>query len=161
MALSLEHNFTPYYAEEGQNVLDEHLHFIRGTKHNVANRFFDKPYTILVDQLARAGATGEHSPCDALVPSIVAEYGIVQGVEEDAFASPDTAEFSTAIGGEDGLTRVDWVTDEKLWNECKDAKRRSTVLIEDSDDSVLWFTEYGTDWIKGVGTYFIPSRCTG
>lgn len=160
MALSLDHtayNLLPtssvlHPRSETQSSLDAHLHSIRATPINVSNRFFDKPYTVLVDPLARAGATGEHSPCDALVPSIVAEYAIVQGVEEEAFASPETEEIPATTGGENSFTRINWVADKKLWCECQEAKRRSLALIEDSDDSVFWFDEYGTDWIKGVGT---------
>ncbi|KXN88606.1 Carnitine O-acetyltransferase, mitochondrial [Leucoagaricus sp. SymC.cos] len=165
MALSLDHTthslnspfYKPYKAKHprrpAQAALDGHLHFIRGIEGNIANRFFDKPYTILVDPFARAGATGEHSPCDALVPSIVAEYGTVQGVEEEAFASADAEEISTVQGGEDGFIRIDWVADEYLWKQCKEAERRSRVLIENSDNSVHCFDEYGTEWIKGVAKF--------
>ncbi|KAF9451885.1 acyltransferase ChoActase/COT/CPT [Macrolepiota fuliginosa MF-IS2] len=155
MALSLDH--TPYTlpSQEGhprtqtQSTLDAHLHSTRTTSQNLSNRFFDKPYTILVDPLARAGATGEHSPCDALVPSIVAEYGIVSGVEEDAFPSTE-GESTRIVGGEDGFIRLDWVADDQLWRETKEAECRSVALIEDSDDSVFWFDGYGTDWMKTV-----------
>lgn len=164
MALSLDH--TPYTLPSSQNhhhprsrfqsSLDAHLHSIRGAPLNFANRFFDKPYTVLVDPLARAGATGEHSPCDALVPSIVAEYGIVSGVEAEAFSSSGPEEISTVMGGEDGFVRIDWAADDKLWRECREAEHRSLALIEDSDDSVFWFDGYGTDWIKNIGR-FLPS----
>lgn len=162
VALSLDHttyklpssSHQHHPRSQAQADLDAHLHFIRTTPLNLSNRYFDKPYTILVDPLVRAGATGEHSPCDALVPSIVAEYGIVQGVEEDAFTSPETEDISRTIGGEDGFVRINWVADDKLWRECQEAEHRSLALIEDSDDSVFWFSEYGTDWIKNTGRSF-------
>jgi carnitine O-acetyltransferase len=163
MALSLDHishtfdksqNQT-HPRSQAQSALDAHLHSIRGISTNIANRFSDKPFTVLVDPLARAGATGEHSHCDALVPSIVAEYGIVQGVEKEAFSPPDN--YLARTGPENGCSRVDWVADTKLWRKCEEAERRSVALIEDSDDSVFWFDEYGTDWIKEVGTERISS----
>lgn len=127
-----------------QDILDAHLHAIRAHSFNVANRFHDKPFTLIVDSSTHAGATGEHSPCDALVPSIVAEYGIVQGVDESAF--------SGALDERDpgGWERLDWVTDEKIQKECVEAHVRAVKIIDDSDDSVLWFEGYGTDWIKGI-----------
>jgi len=137
---------------------DRPLRMIRGTLDNFANRFYDKPFTIVVDALTHAGATGEHSPCDALVPSIVAEYGIVQSIEEEAFQLPE-GESPTVPDGEDCFTRIDWVADDQLWSECEAAKQRSISIIMDSDNSVLWFDQYGTGWIKGVGVHcFISSH---
>jgi hypothetical protein len=131
-----------------QQTLDAHLHTIRANSINVANRFFDKPFTLIVDPSTRAGATGEHSPCDALVPSIVAEYGIVEGVDISSFEGRLDA--TDAIDPGD-WTRLDWIADEKIRKECMAAGERARRIIEDSDDSVLWFENYGTDWIKGVG----------
>ncbi|KAG6853982.1 hypothetical protein C0991_011845 [Blastosporella zonata] len=154
MALSLDHltHTTPPAAHLipsprgiSQDVLDSHLHTIRAHPLNVANRFYDKPFTLIVDPSTRAGATGEHSPCDALVPSIVAEYGIVQGVDEAAF------EGSLDDTNPGGWHRLDWVADDKIRGECDAAHSRAVKIIEDSDDSVLWFEGYGTDWIKGIG----------
>ncbi|GLB40321.1 putative choline/Carnitine o-acyltransferase [Lyophyllum shimeji] len=153
MGLSLDHmthTIPPgprtSYSPEGisQEVLDAHLHTIRAHALNVANRFYDKPFTLIVDSSTRAGATGEHAPCDALVPSIVAEYGIVEGVDESAFS----ATWDEREPG--GWERLDWVADEKIQKECVEAHARAVKIIEDSDDSVLWFGGYGTDWIKGI-----------
>lgn len=126
---------------------DAHLHTIRATPLNAANRFYDKPFTLVIDPSTRAGATGEHSPCDALVPSIVSEYCVVEGVDVDAFDNMLSADSVT------GWERLDWVTDDKILKECKVSDKRARIIMEDSDDSVLWFKEYGTDWIKGVGKY--------
>lgn len=131
-----------------QSSLDSHLHTIRGTAQNVSNRFYDKTFTLIVDPSTRAGASGEHSPVDALVPSIVAEYGIVQGVDVNSFHSraPEPNEVDGL-----GWNRLDWVADDKIWKECRMATDRANAIIEDSDDSVLWFENFGTDWIKEIG----------
>lgn len=155
-----------------QTTLDAHLHTIRSTQHNVSNRFFDKPFTLIVDPSTRAGATGEHSPCDALVPSIVAEWGVVGGVETSAFeevTDSNTNGNNTVIvnntnyNGE-GWERLEWVVDDKIRKECVEAEERARRIVEDSDDSVLWFEGYGTDWIKHVGEcyfcFFLPLRAT-
>ena len=165
MALSLDHTtyiipptssssytYRNHTRTTTQNVLDSHVHTIRGTNQNVSNRFFDKPFTIIVDPSTRAGASGEHSPVDALVPSIVAEYGIVQGVDANAFELRGTEN-----GVDDkGWERLDWVADEKMWKECRAATERANAIINNSDDSVLWFDKYGSNWIKSFGS-FSPS----
>lgn len=96
---------------------------------------------------------GEHSPCDALVPSIVCEYAIVQEIDGDAFDEAD-AEASFAVVKEanvQGWERLEWVTDEFVKTECGEVEKRAMEIIADSDDGVLWYAEYGTDWIKSVG----------
>ena len=94
---------------------------------------------------------GEHSPCDALVPSIVAEYAIIQNIDEALFsASEPSHDFSQADGGT-GWQRLDWVTDTRVELECAQAEERAKGIIADSDDSVLWFDAYGADWIKRTG----------
>ncbi|KAG6813949.1 hypothetical protein H0H92_005204 [Tricholoma furcatifolium] len=156
MALSLDHmthiippipRSSPSPRNISQDVLDSHLHTIRAHSQNVANRFYDKPFTMIVDPSTRAGATGEHAPCDALVPSIVAEYAIVQGVDDAAF------EGSLVGSDPGGWERLDWVADDKIRQECDAAYTRAVKIIEDSDDSVLWFEGYGTDWIKGIAKF--------
>jgi len=136
-----------------QNVLDSHVHTIRGTTQNVSNRFFDKPFTLIVDPSTHAGASGEHSPVDALVPSIVAEYGIVQGVDTEAFEFRGTG---NGVDG-DGWERLDWVADEKMWKECQAATERANAIINNSDDSVLWFDKFGSNWIKSFGSFLSSS----
>lgn len=169
MALSLEHTThalppstpavpSPHIRTKPptQSTLDSHLHTVRSTPTNVANRIFDKPFTLIVDPSTRAGATGEHSPCDALVPSIVAEYGIVEGIDLDAFGSTPSSATpawmdATTCDTVEGWERLDWVVDDRIRKECIAAQERAAKIINDSDDSVLWFEGYGSDWIKGVG----------
>ena len=102
-----------------------------------------------MDPSTRAGASGEHSSVDALVPSIVAEYGIVQGVDTNAF------EFDGTEKEADGTSwgRLDWVADEKTWKECHAATERANAIIHNSDDSVLWFDKFGSNWIKSIGSF--------
>ncbi|PBK75715.1 acyltransferase ChoActase/COT/CPT [Armillaria solidipes] len=128
-----------------QYYFDPHLHTIRSTTGNVGNRWFDKAFTLIVDPAARSGAMGEHSLCDALVPSIIAVYGIIQGIDESHFEN-DTPLPSRGQRWD----RLDWVVDDFIKKECVKAKERADRIIKNSDDGVFWFSEYGTDWIKGV-----------
>ena len=159
MCLSLDHYTNGVTQPPGkipplnsQLELDAHLHNIRSGR-NARNRWFDKAFTLIVESNTRAGAMGEHSPVDALVPSIVTEYALVQRVEMDAFEKP----LSASTGQEPsptGWKRLDWVVDDHIEKECREAEQRAQAIIQDSDDSVLWFTDYGTEWIKDVGTRY-------
>jgi carnitine O-acetyltransferase len=106
---------------------------------------------------------GEHSPCDALVPSIVADYAVTQSIIPESFSSPEPPPFGSERDiAATGWERLDWVTDTRIEAECIAAESRAEALIADSDDSVLWFSDYGTDWIKSIGTsryrpYSIPT----
>jgi hypothetical protein len=112
-----------------------------------------KVYTIIVKTNTRAGAMGEHSPCDALVPSIVADYVVTQSIIPESFSSPEPPSFFSERDLDNtGWERLDWVTDARIKAECIAAESRAESLISDSDDSVLWFSDYGTDWIKSIGT---------
>ncbi|KAJ3881064.1 acyltransferase ChoActase/COT/CPT [Lentinula edodes] len=136
----------PQPSRISQASLDSHLHAIRSVPSNVSNRFFDKPYSIIVDPSGRAGAMGEHSPADALVPSIVGEYAVVQHVEmTQSFAS---AEHSATNGS---WSRLEWVVDDESLEAIRAARARAEANIKNSDDSLLWFEEYGSGWIKSVG----------
>ena len=150
LALSLDH-YThtlppdcPPNPHEPQS-LTSHLHQIRSPP-NAHNRFYDKPLTLIVDSSGRAGAMGEHSPCDALVPSIVCEYGVVEGVDSDSFLSSSDGD---AIGWE----RLDWTVDSYIEKEIRRVERETEELVGNSDDEELWFTDYGAHWIKNVGRY--------
>ncbi|KIK62459.1 hypothetical protein GYMLUDRAFT_41909 [Collybiopsis luxurians FD-317 M1] len=126
-----------------QQDLDSHLHAIRSVPSNVSNRFFDKPFSIIVDPSGRAGAIGEHSPCDALIPSIVGEYAVVQQAEFEPRTSSTPAD--------EGWNRLDWKTDARVIEATRSARARAEAIISNSDDSMLWFEEYGADWIRSAG----------
>lgn len=144
LPLSHTHSRTP-----SETSIDSHLHAIRGTIQNVSNRFYDKALTLIVDPSTRAGASGEHSPVDALVPSIVSEYGLVEGVDAEAFQIQDSEKNGL---DNSGWERLDWVGDDKMQKECQLATERANTLVENSDDSAMWFDKFGTNWIKSVGT---------
>ena len=110
----------------------------------------DKPFSFVVDPLTRAGVTGEHSPVDALVPSIVAEYAIVQGVLDESYVSSPEA-VSDESPTPKGWRSLEWVTDDRMEREFREAEGRAKALIGDSDDNVFHFSAYGADWIKAQG----------
>ncbi|KAI0787668.1 acyltransferase ChoActase/COT/CPT [Fomes fomentarius] len=135
--------------------LTAHLHNVR-SGHGAYpghNRWYDKPFTLIVEANTRAGVLGEHSPVDALVPSIVADYAIVQGVDEDAFLERLGPQHELSVDPEvtsnfDGWERIDWIVDEHIVQECSEAAKRAKVIVDDSDVDELVFDSYGTRWIK-------------
>nr|XP_019009266.1 carnitine acetyltransferase [Kwoniella pini CBS 10737]OCF48047.1 carnitine acetyltransferase [Kwoniella pini CBS 10737] len=109
------------------------------------NRWFDKAVSVMVETNGRAGIMGEHSPVDALIPSIVGEYVLAQPVDQSQFTSS-----SNTSTGTEGWKALNWVVDEQINKEITECKERNQKLIDDSDASQLWWNEYGAEWIKAV-----------
>ncbi|KAI0034239.1 acyltransferase ChoActase/COT/CPT [Vararia minispora EC-137] len=129
--------------------VNKHLHNIRSSIDG-RNRWFDKAITLIVESNTRAGAMGEHSPCDALVPSIVMEYAIVQPIDDNTFIPmQDVARArSSSVDRVDGWERLDFDVDARMRIACQGALGRAKAIIADSDDAVYWFNDFGSDWIK-------------
>ena len=156
MCLSLDHFTSPVGSSEirprnCKGEIKEHLNLVRSSWDG-RNRFMDKPFSFVVDPLTRAGAMGEHSPVDALVPSIATEYAIVQGVLDDSYISTPEA-VSGELPRSNCWRRLDWVTDDRIEREFGEAEGRAKAIIADSDDNVLHFSAYGADWIKTQGEH--------
>ncbi len=143
--------------------VDAHLHNLRSSHPSqpAHNRWFDTTFTLIVESNTRAGANGEHSALDALVPSMVAEYAVVQGMIEKAFGGPVGDEnCCNEPESEKGWKRQDWLVDNSILQECLEAEERAKEAAEDSDHSVLCFDAYGANWIKNDGkSYFIGLSC--
>ncbi|KAI9440018.1 hypothetical protein H4582DRAFT_2075371 [Lactarius indigo] len=70
----------------------------------------------------------------------------------EEFSRPEPAPFFVDRDlGTGGWERLDWVTDARIEAECTAAESRAKSLIADSDDSVLWFSDYGVEWITSIG----------
>ena len=80
----------------------------------------------------------------------VAEYGILQGVDTEAFDWR-----RPGVDGK-GWEIFDWVAGEKMWNEYRAATERANAIVNNSDDSVLWFDKFGSNWIKSFGLFLSP-----
>lgn len=106
------------------------------------NRWFDKPISVLVETNGRAGMMGEHSPVDALIPSIVVQYVLAEPVKR-------SKEPIKASG--EGWKALKWETDDGVLTDIEEARGRNMTIVQDSDASQLWWNEYGVDWIKKNG----------
>ncbi|WWC92892.1 uncharacterized protein L201_007854 [Kwoniella dendrophila CBS 6074] len=113
------------------------------------NRWFDKAVSVMVEANGRAGIMGEHSPVDALIPSIVGEYVLATPVDESQFTA-------SSSNSQEGWKRHDWVIDDEISKEIEACKVRNQKLIDDSDASQLWWNEYGAEWIKSYSAKQSP-----
>ena len=93
---------------------------------------------------------------EALLPSVVCDWAVSEPIDAQAFPALEGEKSSTegekAEGeGIEGVECLEWDADERIVRECQGAKERAGKLVGDSDAGVLWFEDYGVDWIKGVG----------
>jgi hypothetical protein len=138
-----------------QPVLDAH---VRNTSSGVngLNRWFDKSLTVSIESNGRAGMNGEHSPCDALIPSIMVDNVVAEPIDIAAFSeSPQKisgVEY-VELGEGQGWKSLDWVVDETINEEIRQAELRAKAIVEDSDASQLWFSEYAADWMRKSGRF--------
>ncbi len=126
-----------------RSVVDAHVRNASGGI-NGRNRWYDKALTVMVETNGRAGMMGEHSPCDALIPSIVVDFALGEDVDVAAFTNK-----SVETSG--GWERCDFVVNESLSTEIVAAGERAKAIIEDSDAQQLWWDQYGAEWIKKSG----------
>ncbi|KAF8843770.1 acyltransferase ChoActase/COT/CPT [Paxillus ammoniavirescens] len=144
--------------------LQSHQYAIRSSP-SALNRFFDKPLSLIVERTTRAGAMGEHSVVDALVPSVVCEWGVagesgakVRGGLAGVPFEIDTDE--EGRGGPGGLeastgacwTRLDFATSPSIQTAIENVKRRAEALLVNSDHDVLHFEEWGGEEAKRVSS---------
>lgn len=114
------------------------------------NRWFDKTISFSVETNTRLGMTGEHSPCDALIPSILGDFTVEVGMDP-SFLSQDPR---PDLGG---WNHLGWDVDDAILRECQRVQEEVKLSIQDSDDSVLWFEEYGVDWMRQGGEWMKPT----
>jgi carnitine O-acetyltransferase len=152
MALSLDNYTLPSLPTDDPlrlSSIDAHVRNCASGINGGSNRWFDKALSVMVESSGRAGMMGEHSPVDALIPSIIVDYVLGAPVDEAQFSGMQGRESATGQG--EGWQRLDWVVDEMVVKEIEECKQRNMAIIEDSDASQLWWAEYGADWIKKVG----------
>lgn len=117
------------------------------------NRWWDKAVSIHVESNGRAGMVGEHSPCDALIPSIVADFVLAESTTEGPSQK--------GKGSMETIERLEWVLDAGANENIAKAVKTVEALVEDSEAKMLWYDEYGVEWIKKVGELQWDSRKRG
>lgn len=124
--------------------LDAHIRVASSAAGTGRNRFWDKAVQIVVENSGRATMIGEHSPCDALIPSIVCDYALA----EDLDPSGDSRRGSSTAAQ---VSKLEWVVDDATRQAIEQAGTTVAEIAADSEGRMLWYDEYGAGWIKSVG----------
>lgn len=132
--------------------VDAHARNENGTGRGGHNRWFDKSLSLIVEPNGRAGILGEHSPVDALIPGIMADYAslIPTPPPGQPFPSVDTTSNDQIARTSARFTRRDFDVDTQTTKEIETSTRNALALAADSDARALWYDEYGAEWIKKV-----------
>lgn len=165
---SLASELIPASGKASKNDLDFSIHLDSHILNSCAgknghNRWFDKVICVSVESNTRASVVGEHSPCDALIPGIISDYMLAEGMGKPK-GPPKKTLVATHNGssGKDAeqdkitledldITRLSWKTDAKIVNAIEQAEKTVEKIVEDSEGLMLWFDEYGADWMKRQG----------
>lgn len=107
------------------------------------NRWFDKAISISVLSNGQAGMNGEHSPCDALIPSRLMDYLVEsEPVSDPVHVAPRTQMRKPKL--------LKWKVDEEIREAIEHAEVVAKSIAVDSDAAVLIFDLYGSDFIKRI-----------
>lgn len=144
------------YSDESTPIKDLELDaHIRNTSSGIAgrNRWYDKSVSIFVESTSRAGGMGEHSPCDGLVVGAMMNHSLSESIDPRQFRHdniPDeaVAEINSCTPE---FERLDWVVDDDMEKKCAEAERHARQISDDSDASLLWFKDFGAQWVKDIG----------
>lgn len=133
--------------------VDAHARNGSGAGRAGTNRWFDKAVSIIVEPNGRASLMGEHSPCDALIPSIVAEYALAEPAPppSEPLPSGSLPAVSTVASSSTPLyQKLEWDVDRETEKDIKAAFAVARGISTESDIGELWFDDFGTTWIKKV-----------
>ncbi|KAF7720979.1 hypothetical protein EC973_005653 [Apophysomyces ossiformis] len=114
---------------------------------NGHNRWYDKSYTLIVENNGKCGVSGEHSPVDALTVSYLFDHML---------KAPCTGQLSTAaVAADRSVTEevhhLKWTVDDQMVKFISEAQVSADATAANSDSDVLYFDDFGTSWIKKVG----------
>ncbi|CAH7686690.1 acyltransferase ChoActase/COT/CPT [Phakopsora pachyrhizi] len=119
---------------------------VASSNHDGSNRWFDKSLSLIIENNSRASVMGEHSPCDALIPAIIVDFVMADGVGS-GLCDPAVKTASHHLEPQT-WNRLDWVTDSKISEYIEEARKYVSKASEDSDGSITWFKDYGADYIR-------------
>ncbi|KAF9159671.1 hypothetical protein DFQ26_006299 [Actinomortierella ambigua] len=109
--------------------------------HGGHNRWCDKSLNLVFERDGKFMCHGEHSPCDALIPAIIMEKIVQVGTDLNAPRSQALVEPPKHLA---------FKVDDETRKHLKAAEATIDKLSRDSDCGMLYFNEYGTQFIKKV-----------
>ncbi|CAO3627431.1 unnamed protein product [Mucor hiemalis] len=115
---------------------------------NGHNRWFDKSFTLVVENNGMCGFSGEHSPVDALTVSYIFDFMLqmpTPGEKTAQFIQP------TALNKDVSFEHLQFRADATLNRYLAEAQIAADATAALSDSNVLVFKDFGTNWIKKTG----------
>lgn len=114
------------------------------------NRFFDKSLSVIVEPNGRTSIMGEHSPVDALIPSIMGDFAVSQPMPAVGTPFPESLDGVSPLEAAPKWAKLPVDTDSRVDAAIATAEERAKKIAANTDFRILWFDEYGADWIKKV-----------
>jgi hypothetical protein len=132
LAVSLESTGVPLTS------LDEKAKFMF-CGNNAANRWFDKSLNFIVLPDGTTGCNGEHSPCDAVVPSrmidfIIQRFLMAESRDEE---TPGYLDYANSDSLPSVPVHVQWTVDESLLVAIANAQKHAQTLVDDTAVAVI------------------------
>ncbi|GMF29263.1 unnamed protein product [Phytophthora lilii] len=110
------------------------------------NRWYDKPFTLIIHENARGGLNGQHAWADALVVVRLFDYCIRYVNENFKAKFANRAELKPTLNIKP--KRLDWVLDNAAYTAIECASAAVGKLIHNSDIATMQFNHYGTAFLK-------------
>lgn len=108
------------------------------------NRWFDKAISVVCSSQGKGGMNGEHSPCDALIPSRLMDWMVVNEPARDPLGCLTLNDLDVISVPH----KLEWVVDSQIEEAIAHAESTVTEIIKNSDAGVLIFDGYGSEFIK-------------
>ncbi|CEG38666.1 carnitine o-acetyltransferase [Plasmopara halstedii] len=110
------------------------------------NRWYDKPFTLIIHENARGGVNGQHAWADALVVVRLFDYCIKYVNENFKAKFADRTKLKPTLNLKP--KRLEWVLDNAAYTTIECASAAVGKLILNSDIVTLQFNHYGTAFLK-------------
>ncbi|KAI9313766.1 acyltransferase ChoActase/COT/CPT [Dichotomocladium elegans] len=110
------------------------------------NRWYDKSFTLAVENSGQAIVMGEHSPCDALLVSYVWDHMLDVPCPEPF----DASRVEPIMTEGEAAHLLQWRSDAFINTCLENAQKAANETLAFSDSYVEIFDVFGTDWIKKV-----------
>ena len=127
---------------------DDHSQVYANMAHSRSgqNRWCDKAISVITMSNGKAGMNGEHSPCDALIPSRLMDWLVENEPAREPTATGD-------LSSELDLPEPEWLEwhcDARMMDYIHKAHLHAAQIQRNSDPAVLIYDGYGADFIKTV-----------
>ncbi|KAF4037652.1 Choline/Carnitine o-acyltransferase [Phytophthora infestans] len=110
------------------------------------NRWYDKPFTLIIHENARGGLNGQHAWADALVVVRLFDYCIKYVNENFKAKFANRADLKPTLNLKP--KRLDWVLDNAAYTAIECASAAVGKMIHTSDIATMQFNHYGSAFLK-------------